>query len=187
MNNFRNGSILEPFHGLLSFFAAFAIVLPMPARSRIVRWIPVLFWMVVIFGASTDALSAAHTSRVIEPILIWLFPHISAQALDIVHLCIRKGAHLTEYGILGVLLWRAIPEHKSNPEVADWWRAGVALLVATAYGATDEYHQSFVPSRGPSVHDVMIDSCGAAIALTIVCLVSWRRARRMAGERVSLM
>ncbi len=134
--------------------------------------------MGLIFMASTDPFSAAHTSRFIEPLLRYLFPNISAGAIETVHLCIRKSAHLTEYGILGILLWRAVPERKTNPEVADWWRAGVALLVATFYGATDEFHQRYVPSRGPSVHDVVIDACGAAVALAIVCLVNRRRSRR---------
>jgi VanZ family protein len=140
--------------------------------------------MAVIFMASTDAFSAAHTSRFIEPFLLRLFPHLSAQALDFVHLCIRKTAHLVEYGTLGVLLWRAIPEYRTNPEVVDWRRAGVALLVATCYGATDEYHQSFVPSRGSSVHDVVIDACGAAVALTVVALAN-RLPRRPAEAVVS--
>jgi VanZ family protein len=135
--------------------------------------------------ASTDALSAAHTSRYIEPFLRWLFPHISDQALDFLHLCVRKMAHLFEYGVLGVLLWRAIPEHKTNPEITDWWRIGTALLVATLYGATDEFHQTFVPSRGASVHDVVIDACGAAVALGIVSLANRQRARRVAAAGAS--
>jgi VanZ family protein len=140
--------------------------------------------MGLIFMASTDAFSAAHTGRIIEPLLRWLFPHISAHAVNIVHYCVRKAAHLTEYAILGTLLWRAIPEHKRNPGAADWWRAAVALVLATFYAATDEFHQSFVPSRGPSVHDVIIDACGAAIALAIVCLANWAHARRP-GERAA--
>jgi VanZ family protein len=150
----------------------------MVAKFRLARWVPVFCWMTVIFLASTDALSAARTGSFITPLLLRLFPHISPWALDWIHLGIRKTAHLVEYGILGLLLWRAIPERRTNPEVADWSRAGVALLVATFYGATDEYHQSFVPSRGPSVHDVMIDSCGAAIVLTLICLANRRRPRQ---------
>ena len=150
----------------------------MPARSCLTRWVPVLCWMALIFMASTDTLSAAHTSRFVEPLLLRLFPHISAQTVDFIHFCFRKGGHLSEYAILGILLWRAVPEHRTNPDVADWWRAGVALLVATLYAATDEYHQSFVPSRGPSVHDVLIDACGAAVALAIVCLANRKRPRR---------
>jgi VanZ family protein len=149
------------------------------SRRRVIHWVPVFCWMAVIFMASTDTLSAAHTSHFIIPLLLHLFPHLSPQAIDAIHLCIRKCGHLTEYGILGVLLWRAIPERRANPEAADWARAGAALLVATFYGATDEFHQRFVPSRGSSVHDVVIDACGAGIALAIVCLAN--RQRREGG------
>jgi VanZ family protein len=147
-------------------------------RSFLIRWLPVFCWMAIIFKASTDAFSAEHTGSILLPFLLRLFPHLSFQAIDWIHLCIRKAAHLAEYSILGILLWRAIPEHKTRPEVADWWRAGVALLVATFYAATDEFHQSFVPSRGSSLHDVLIDACGAAIAVLCVCLANRQRSRR---------
>ena len=150
----------------------------MPARSRAFRWAPALCWMVVIFFASTDAFSAAHTSRIIEPILIWLWPHIPSQAIDLAHFLVRKTAHFAEYGILGILLWRAVPEHRSNPEVADWWRAGMAVMVATFYAASDEYHQTYIPSRGPSVRDVVIDACGAAFTVLLICLANRQRTRR---------
>jgi VanZ family protein len=139
--------------------------------------------MAVIFMGSTDAMSSAHTSRFIEPFLRWMFPHISAEMLDTVHLCIRKCGHLTEYGILAALLWRAIPrQRRSGPGAGDWRRAEWALLAATFYGATDEYHQSFVPSRGASVHDVMIDACGAAVVLTVIVLVERARRRSWIGR-----
>jgi len=134
--------------------------------------------MVVIFIASTDAFSAEHTGSWIVPILRRLFPHLTVRNVEDLHYFVRKCAHFVEYSILGSLLWRAIPEHKTNPEVADWWRACTALLVATFYAATDEYHQSFVPSRTSSVHDVLIDAFGASVAVLIVCLVNRQRARR---------
>ena len=133
--------------------------------------------MALIFRASTDAFSAAHTGSIIVPILIRLFPHLSSQAIDSIHFCIRKGAHIGEYSILGTLLWRAIPGRNTSPGAADWWRAGLALLVAVSYAASDEFHQSFVPSRGASVHDVLIDACGAGIAITCLCLANRHRPR----------
>ncbi len=145
-----------------------AIIPGMPARFRLSRWVPVFCWMVVIFMASTDSFSAGHTRHFFEPLLLRLFPWISPQAFDLIHLCIRKGAHLIAYGILGILLWRAIPEPKRHPGGGDWRRAGAALAVATFYGATDEFHQRFVPSRGASVDDVLTDACGAALALAIL-------------------
>jgi VanZ family protein len=134
--------------------------------------------MAIIFLASTDALSAQHTGSWIIPILWRLFPHMAFQSIDLTHFFIRKCAHLIEYAILGSLLWRAVPEYKAHPEVADWCRAGIAILVATFYASTDEYHQSFVPSRGPSIHDVVIDACVATVAVIIVCLASRQRNHR---------
>jgi len=153
----------------------------MPLRSRLVRWIPVLCWMAVIFMNSTDALSSAHTSRFIEPFLRWLFPGISPQAVDTIHLCIRKFAHVFEYGVLALLLWLAIPDKRRNSESADWRRAVLALLIATLYGATDEFHQRFVPSRGASVHDVVIDASGSAVMLLIIALLARRMEHRASG------
>jgi len=149
-------------------------------RSMPSRWIPVVCWMAVIFTNSTDSMSSVHTSRFIEPLLRFLFPHLSPDAIDTIHLLIRKSAHVFEYGLLGVLLWRALPGAvKAGP---DWRRAGLALAIAAGYGATDEFHQRFVPSRGASVHDVVIDACGAAAALTAVMLVRRKRSEPVAGS-----
>jgi VanZ family protein len=155
-------------------FLPVILLLKMPPRSRLLRWIPVLIWMAVIFMNSTDAMSSAHTSRFIEPFLRWLFPAISPQAVDTIHLCIRKFAHVFEYGVLALLLWLALPDKRRNPDSADWRRASLALLIASLYGATDEFHQIFVPSRGASIHDVLIDASGAAVTLLIIALACRR-------------
>jgi VanZ family protein len=73
-------------------------------------------------------------------------------------LIIKKGAHLAEYAILGWLIQRARGDRRA------WWQS---LLMAVAYAATDEFHQSFVPGRHPRVADVMIDAAGVAIGLIV--------------------
>ena len=78
---------------------------------------------------------------------------------------LRKIAHLTEYGILTFLLIRAFV--KSCPAMV---RARIVVwcgLLSVAYAISDEFHQSFVPGRGPSAGDVVIDACGVAICLLI--------------------
>jgi VanZ family protein len=75
---------------------------------------------------------------------------------------LRKGAHMAEYAVLAALLWRAL-----RREVA-------ALLVAVAYAATDELHQTFVRGRHGSPVDVAVDGIGAAAGLLVLL-----RARRM--------
>ena len=53
------------------------------------------------------------------------------------------------------------------------------------YGATDEYHQSFVPGRTMSVSDLMVDLIGAGAALLIVTLLRARRMGLRPDRRVS--
>ena len=54
---------------------------------------PVFAWMLVIFTASTDLMSAEHTSRFIGPFLRWLAPEISAGAIAVVLLVVRHLSH----------------------------------------------------------------------------------------------
>lgn len=140
---------------------------------------PVIAWMVLIFFGSTDVLSAEHTSRFLVPFLRWFDPQISWGMIVKIHFILRKLGHLTEYGILAGLLWRAL----QTAIVAARWRvAGLALLIAAGYAAFDEFHQSFIPSRTSSSNDVMIDICGATVALMICMLFT--RSRIIAASEV---
>jgi VanZ family protein len=134
---------------------------------------PAIIWMTIIFVGSTDMLSAEHTSRFLVPFLRWLDPQISLAALAVIQTGIRKLGHLTEYAILAMLLWRAL---RSGTR---WeMRMSILYLVAAVacaiFAASDEFHQSFVPTRTSSPHDVMIDICGALIGLA-VCWMFTRR------------
>ncbi len=138
----------------------------MPRVTRAI--LPALFWMVVVFLASTDLGSGAHTSRIIEPLVRWFYPSISAQGLEWVHTLVRKAGHVTEYAVLALLILRALRMAQEVPVTRwSWPLALMALFASAAYGATDEFHQLFVPSRGPSGYDVLIDSCGALVGLTL--------------------
>lgn len=141
-------------------------------RSFIKYWLPLLAWMCLIFGASADRLSFAHSSRIIGPLVLWLFPHLSAETVNTIVVCVRKFAHLTEYAVLAWLFWRLLrPRSPTEIRRWQWSRAGVALLLAALYAATDEFHQTFVPSRQGSVWDVLLDTVGAAAGLGVVYLL----------------
>ena len=149
------------------------------------RWLPVLIWMLVIFAASTDLMSAAQTSRFIGPFLRWLVPDILPATIAAVQIVVRKAAHVTEYAILAGLLWRAMRpvtrEVTLGPAI---W----AFVVAAVYAALDEFHQSFVASRSASPIDVLFDACGAVIGLIIYSVIAKRTvlvhaARSVRAER----
>src|SRR5438270_9832737 len=142
---------------------------------RFVRyWMPAIIWMALIFVGSTDVLSAEHTSRFLVPFLRWLDPQISLAALAQIQFAIRKLGHLTEYAILAMLFWRAL-------RGSTRWHTKMSILLLIAgvgcalFAATDEFHQSFVPSRTASPVDVMIDICGALLGLAICGAVASRK------------
>ena len=149
-------------------------------KNFLKHWLPVLIWLGVIFLGSTDMLSAEHTPRFLVPFLRWIDPQISFATLNAIQLGIRKLGHLTEYAILAMLLWRAL---RSGTR----WQMKmsisflVAVLASAIFAASDEFHQSFVPSRTASPTDVMIDICGTLIGLSIC----WMFAKRRSSAKIN--
>ena len=142
-------------------------------RQVIFRSIPVLLWASSIFWGSTDALSAQRTSRFLTPFLRWLVPGIQDESIATLRMVIRKGGHVTEFAVLAALVgWAGQGTRMDNGGRRLF--AG-AWLLATAYAATDEWHQSFYPSRQAQGTDVLIDSCGALIGAGAA--VAWTRRR----------
>jgi VanZ family protein len=111
------------------------------ARSRLLTvWLPVLVWAAVIFAFSS-------------------IPSLSS-GLGTWDTILRKVAHVTEYAVLGGLLYRALG------------REALALAVGIAYAGTDELHQYFVRGRHASPVDVAIDAVGIAVGMLL-----WLRLR----------
>jgi VanZ family protein len=157
-------------------------------RAFLKYWLPVLAWMALIFTGSGDAKSYEHSSLFVEPLLHWLFPHMTQAHVEEIHFFIRKCAHLTEYAVLALLLWRALRQPVKDvprPLVApgrnaggwNWGKAGVVLSIVCLYAATDEFHQRFVPTRTPHVTDVLIDTSGGAAGLLALWILGRLRKR----------
>jgi VanZ family protein len=137
--------------------------------------------MVLIFAGSSDTASGEHSSRLIGPILRWLVPGLSPEAQDWVITLIRKAAHMTEYAILALLVWRALACAGTAALVqSPRRRAAAAFAVACLYAATDEFHQLFVANREGSLRDVLIDTAGAGLGLAL--LWAWGRWRSRAAQ-----
>ena len=136
-------------------------------RRRFGPWAPAISWAILISYASTDTFSAAHTSGFIIPALHWIFPFAGPATLERMHFMIRKSAHFSEYFVFSLFLMRGM---RGND---DGWKlrwAIWALLIAAGYSALDEYHQSFVPSRGASLWDSLLDTTGAAVSQFVLWL-----------------
>jgi VanZ family protein len=154
-------------------------------------WLPLLIWLGVIFVGSTNVMSAEHTSRYLVPFLLWLKPGMSPRTIWLILVFMRKSAHVVEYAILALLLWRAlrgaITLRMRMPALY-----GVVLLGCALFAASDEFHQTFVKFRTPSVRDVLLDVAGAFVGLLVgVAFANRRRKkspttarRQLAGARL---
>jgi VanZ family protein len=146
-------------------------------------WLPVVLWAAVIVMASGDSKSVQRSSRIIEPLMRWLFPQASDETIHTVVFIARKWAHLAEYAILALILWRALRRTRKQtptlPAPSGGWSRRLAFLAwggATAFAITDELHQTFVPGRQGSFWDVVIDSLGAVGGLFALWLLGrWRK------------
>jgi VanZ family protein len=142
-------------------------------RKFVIYVLPMLIWMGFIYFMSTDRASAANTRPVVNGILRRLFPtidqHLTSEQIERIDWNIRKTAHVTEYAILCILAYRAVtfgdPRFRHRNVI-------VPLLISIGYAATDEYHQSFHPSRDGAAADVFFDSFGGLLGL-VLCL--WRQ------------
>lgn len=84
-----------------------------------------------------------------------------------------KVVHFSVYGLLATLVCR---------QGRGWRAAGLSVLIVSAYGATDEWHQSYVPGRDAEFADWIADTAGAAVAVALY--VGWERYRRWLEQTV---
>ena len=138
------------------------------------HYLPLIAWLAFISFASSGSFSAGNTSRIIGPLILWLFPNTTPETLLMVHFITRKLAHFTEYAILGFLAARAF-RTSTRPAISSRWFLISATVVVT-FALMDEYHQSFVPSRTGSFYDSLIDIAGGLTALLV-----FRRRNRFAA------
>jgi len=121
-------------------------------------WLPVFFWMGLIFllSAQPD------------------FPRTSTGWLD---QFLSAGAHILLFGVLAVLLARALgTRHRA---------LAIAFTLTMVYALSDEFHQGYVPGRHPDALDLLWDALGAALGLCLFAQLRRRSglAQRHANER----
>jgi VanZ family protein len=137
----------------------------------LLAWLLVVVCIAVILTLSSDTFAAPKTSRILTPLLRWLFPDISSRELFQAHVFVRKAAHLTEYAVLGLLAFRAL--HLSL-DVSALRLVLLTLGLVLSVAGIDELRQATLATRTGSVADVAIDFTGGAIGvLAIVGLHRW--------------
>jgi VanZ family protein len=143
-------------------------------QLRLKYWLPAILVAILITIFSTHYFSSEQTGRVIIPVLRWLFPSASHRALHLMHVGIRKLAHITEFAAFSIAVFHGVRGNRAGWRF-DW--AVYTVLIAVAYAGLDEWHQSFVPLREARVRDVVIDATGALLAQVLVwAYAKWHRA-----------
>jgi VanZ family protein len=148
-----------------------------PAR-RFRHWIPAILVAILISVFSTHYFSSEQTGRVIYPILRWFLPLAPQRTLYLIHVAIRKLAHITEFGTFSIAVFHGV--RGSRPGWRLNW-AVLTLLIASSYAGLDEWHQSFVKFREARARDVFIDVFGALCAQALV----WAYAKWSSRLRVT--
>jgi VanZ family protein len=97
-----------------------------------------------------------------------LIPDISEERLNLAHFIVRKAAHFSEYAVLALLAARAFLGSSRKKLRRRWFIAALALVIV--YSLSDEYHQTFVPTRTGSIYDSLIDMSGGLTALLFFML-----------------
>ena len=135
------------------------------------QWAPLILLLGLIWVLSTLLFSADSTGRVVFPALRKLIPAITAHELREIHYWMRKLAHVCVYFVLSFVLLRALRRGRPSWRLS-WALRALGLVMAIAL--LDELHQYYVPGRGSSIRDVILDTAAAALALVF----AWHRARR---------
>ena len=135
--------------------------------------IPALLLLLLIFGFSAqDGGTSGSLSFKISLFFVQIFspllPASTAKSAlteyaELIHLYVRKAAHMTEYFLLALSLQLPLAAWFSR---LPYWKERIALgfTCTVVFAALDEFHQTFVPGRSGNFTDICIDSLGALAA-----------------------
>lgn len=144
---------------------------------RIISVALLLGWMTMIFFLSNEtAVDSSQTSGGFSEVLLSLFyppfrGFSAEQKLELIESIsgiVRKTAHFTIYGLLGVFAMLAVLSYRC---ISYAGRSILAWGICIIYAAFDEWHQTFIDGRSGELRDVIIDSCGALLFILIFRIV----------------
>lgn len=157
--------------------------------KKILIWIPAIIMAMAIFGFSKqDGEESSGLSYKAADIILTACDKAGIvdyndnnreSMIESVQFPIRKAAHMTEYAVLSVLIMLAL----IVDGIKDIKVTVISVLIATAFAATDEFHQVFVPGRCGCVRDVFIDAAGSLIGIIIAYFVYRKIYMRMSADK----
>ncbi|HKW24380.1 MAG TPA: VanZ family protein [Terriglobales bacterium] len=150
------------------------------------EWTAAILWLILIAIESTPWLSAQNTGHVLYQLLASFFGSINVSGVSAANAVLRKVGHVTGYGILSWLLFRAWRVTLGSYRAAAWalpWSV-IAFFMTAAVASLDEWHQTFFPSRTGTIHDVYLDSASAlAVQILLFAILRKRRGAAVADTQ----
>ena len=131
-----------------------------------ILWVCVIFSFSLQNGEESSQLSGGIVAYFVE----WIAPEGFTQ-VEVLELLIRKGAHFTEYFILGGLILQTIRAMKGKKSILFSW------IIGTMVACCDEIIQLFSDGRAGQITDVMLDSRGVFAG----CLLLYFLFKRIKG------
>ena len=134
--------------------------------KKLSLWLPPILWAALIFHFSSGKVFVAST-------VYWQ------------DFTVKKTGHVLLFGFLAILVFRALRGEGVERKKALIW----AVIIATFYGGTDEFHQMFTQGREATVRDVLIDGVGAGFFgyLTYYLLPKTTKEIKLYAERLNLI
>lgn len=170
-------------------------------KKKIILWTLLFSWMGVIFLFSTqDGMASGQlSSGFLHRFVLFFLPKTVAADTDLVHaleFVVRKGAHMTEYGILAILALAQLKTYfpwnfRKSMKISDNFLSGertghrrtllryplfqflIAIFFVFLYACTDEFHQTFVSGRSGQFRDVLIDTTGGLMGGLVFLLSAY--------------
>lgn len=142
---------------------------------RIITMIFLVLTFISIFNFSNqDGQTSGGLSRKVARKMVDVFPYtknLKEEAKNKIveksQPIIRKGAHLSIYTLVGILIMSFISTYKIHLK----YKFLISILVGLIYASSDEIHQSFIPGRTASIIDVGIDTSGVLIGIMLVLII----------------
>ncbi len=140
--------------------------------KRILFIIMLLATLYIIFGfSSQDGEQSGNLSLKVTNFIVEMFSKVKNMDVTLkmhyierLHPIIRKLAHFSIYCLVGF----SVMGFWCTFDIKNKYKLLWSILLGVSYAASDEFHQSFVPGRGPSIRDVCIDSAGVLTGIFIM-------------------
>lgn len=152
-------------------------------KELLKTWIAAILWLGLILAESTNYASAENTGRFLYPLLHYLLG-VTRASFPVWQFFIRKTGHFVGYFTLSLLLfrsWRATFPCSGVHWTIQWAR--ISFFMTALVASLDEWHQTYLPQRTGTMHDVLLDSMAALVAQILLFAILRSRQQESAHSQ----